>query len=355
MAAAASSRLIFFHSSSPPPSKSPSAALLLRRTGGSPRFTCSAAGQTGFFTRLGRLIKEKAKSDVEKIFSGFSKTRENLAVVDELLLYWNLADTDRVLDELEEALLVSDFGPRISMKIVDSLRDDISAGKLKSGTEIKEALKRSVLELLTSKGSKTELQLGFRKPAVIMVVGVNGGGKTTSLGKLAHRLKNEGVKLYTSLEYHWCEELQDHWRKASRSHRVHKRVRTRNLRSHRQRAAFTSAFERGHCVHTDREPRSQTRSNAKSAFTQTESRIHKRVRTRALRSHRQRAAFTSAFERGHCVHTDREPRSQMRSNAGTAFTQTESSVHKRVRTQPEEFKLSRSNALGPVRTHLRLS
>lgn len=64
---------------------------------------CSAAaGQAGFFTRLGRLIKEKAKSDVEKLFSGFSKTRENLSVVDELLTYWNLADTDRVLDDLEE-------------------------------------------------------------------------------------------------------------------------------------------------------------------------------------------------------------------------------------------------------------
>ena len=62
----------------------------------------AAAGQAGFFTRLGRLIKEKAKSDVEKLFSGFSKTRENLSVVDELLTYWNLADTDRVLDELEE-------------------------------------------------------------------------------------------------------------------------------------------------------------------------------------------------------------------------------------------------------------
>lgn len=68
---------------------------------GTARFRCSA-GQTGFFTKLGRLIKEKAKSDVEKIFSGFSKTRNNLAVVDELLLYWNLADTDRVLDQLEE-------------------------------------------------------------------------------------------------------------------------------------------------------------------------------------------------------------------------------------------------------------
>lgn len=65
------------------------------------RFKCSAGG-TGFFTKLGRLLKEKAKSDVEKLFSGFSKTRDNLAVIDELLLYWNLSDTDRVLDELEE-------------------------------------------------------------------------------------------------------------------------------------------------------------------------------------------------------------------------------------------------------------
>ena len=72
------------------------------------RFKCSA-GQTGFFTRLGRLIKEKAKSDVEKIFSGFSKTRDNLAVVDELLLYWNLADTDRVLDNLEEVFFFFNF------------------------------------------------------------------------------------------------------------------------------------------------------------------------------------------------------------------------------------------------------
>ncbi|KAG5053711.1 hypothetical protein JHK85_006221 [Glycine max] len=161
---------------------------------GSARFRC-LAGQTGFFTKLGRLIKEKAKSDVEKLFSGFSKTRSNLAVIDELLLYWNLADTDRVLDELEEALLVSDFGPRITIKIVENLREDIFSGKLKSGNEIKEALKRNVLELLTSKGSKTELQLGYRKPAVIMIVGVNGGGKTTSLGKLAYRLKNEGAKI----------------------------------------------------------------------------------------------------------------------------------------------------------------
>ncbi|KAL5061971.1 hypothetical protein RYX36_023708 [Vicia faba] len=158
------------------------------------RFTCSA-GQTGLFSKLGRLLKEKAKSDVEKLFSGFSKTRNNLSVIDELLLYWNLSDTDRVLDELEEALLVSDFGPKITIKIVENLREDILTGKLKSGSEIKEALKKNVLDLLSIKGSKTELQLGFRKPAVIMIIGVNGGGKTTSLGKLAYRLKNGGAKI----------------------------------------------------------------------------------------------------------------------------------------------------------------
>lgn len=46
---------------------------------------------------------------MDKIFSGFTKTRDNLAVIDELLLYWNLSDTDRVLDELEEVALITEF------------------------------------------------------------------------------------------------------------------------------------------------------------------------------------------------------------------------------------------------------
>ena len=108
MAAASLSQLSFLSNPSPRSLIVPSLRLTSPsrkgRVGGS-RFRCSA-GQTGFFTRLGRLLKEKAKSDVEKVFSGFSKTRDNLAVIDELLLYWNLAETDRVLDELEEVSIL---------------------------------------------------------------------------------------------------------------------------------------------------------------------------------------------------------------------------------------------------------
>ncbi|CAK9255613.1 unnamed protein product [Sphagnum jensenii] len=155
----------------------------------------SSSDRVGFLGRLGRVFKEKAKSDIQLLFSGFSKTRENLAVIDELLTYWNLSDSENILDELEEALLISDFGPGTAMKIVESLRKDILNATLKSGPEIKVALKKIIVRLLTEKVSTTELQLGQSRPSVIMIVGVNGGGKTTTIGKLAHRFNKENVKV----------------------------------------------------------------------------------------------------------------------------------------------------------------
>ncbi|GBG87329.1 hypothetical protein CBR_g45388 [Chara braunii] len=160
---------------------------------------CAAERATkggGFFERIGRVFKEKAKSDIERLFSGVSKTRDNLALVDELLTYWNLSDSESTLEELEDALLVADFGPRTSLKITDKIREEVQAGNLKTGAEIKQALKQTILDLLTQKEvASTELNLGASHPGVIMVVGVNGGGKTTTIGKLAHRLKNGGAKI----------------------------------------------------------------------------------------------------------------------------------------------------------------
>ncbi|GAQ81018.1 chloroplast SRP receptor [Klebsormidium nitens] len=151
---------------------------------------CRAEG--GFLGRIGRVIQEKAKSDIDRLLSGTEKTRQNLKVVDELLTYWKLEESENILEELEEALLVADFGPRTSLKIIDAIRKDILAGEIKTGEEIKTRLKESIVRLLTKKAGSSELRFAAQAPTVIMVAGVNGGGKTTTIGKLTHRLKNEG-------------------------------------------------------------------------------------------------------------------------------------------------------------------
>ena len=88
---------------------------------------------------------------------------------------------------------MADFGPRTALKIVDQLRKQIKGGRLKSGDEIRTELKRSIVALLRERGGSSELDLGDGTPAVVLIVGVNGGGKTTSIGKLAHRFVDAGA------------------------------------------------------------------------------------------------------------------------------------------------------------------
>jgi fused signal recognition particle receptor len=88
---------------------------------------------------------------------------------------------------------MSDFGPRTSFKIVDEIREKVRNGELKTGEEIRSALKASILHVLKERGGSTELRLGDAQPAVILIIGVNGGGKTTTIGKLAHRFAQEGA------------------------------------------------------------------------------------------------------------------------------------------------------------------
>eukprot|EP00195_Chlamydomonas_chlamydogama_P017732 CAMPEP_0202891100 /NCGR_PEP_ID=MMETSP1392-20130828/1267_1 /ASSEMBLY_ACC=CAM_ASM_000868 /TAXON_ID=225041 /ORGANISM="Chlamydomonas chlamydogama, Strain SAG 11-48b" /LENGTH=365 /DNA_ID=CAMNT_0049574775 /DNA_START=27 /DNA_END=1124 /DNA_ORIENTATION=- len=149
----------------------------------------------GLLQRLGRVIKEKASGDFDRFFKGTTKTRERLGLVDELLAFWSLEDYEETLEELEEALITADFGPKTALKIVDRVREAIKAGRVKTGEDIRAQLKSSIIELLNARGKSSELALAG-KPAVVFIVGVNGAGKTTTIGKLAYKFSQEGAKVY---------------------------------------------------------------------------------------------------------------------------------------------------------------
>ncbi|PSC73424.1 cell division chloroplastic [Micractinium conductrix] len=145
--------------------------------------------------KLARVFKEKAQQDLERIVKGTSKTREKLGVIEELFTYWNLEDADETLEELEDALIMSDFGPKTAFKIVDGIRDKVMSGRVKTGDQMRAELKLSIATLLRERGGSSELSLGDAQPAVLLIVGVNGGGKTTTIGKLANKFSSGGAKV----------------------------------------------------------------------------------------------------------------------------------------------------------------
>ena len=131
----------------------------------------------GFFDKLKNGLSKTKTSINEKINNVFSTFRK----VDEDLL-----------EELEEALIMSDVGMETSEKIIGQLRDKIKKEKIEDAEEVKTALKDIIKDILDSVDSSLNLET---KPAVILVVGVNGVGKTTSIGKIANRLKQDGKKV----------------------------------------------------------------------------------------------------------------------------------------------------------------
>jgi fused signal recognition particle receptor len=103
---------------------------------------------------------------------------------------------EALLDELEEALISTDIGVSTTLQILESVRRGVSRQEIGDVEALKKAIKRELLDILhasTTKGvaSETEVSTAI-KPYVLMVVGVNGVGKTTTIGKLAQRIKNEG-------------------------------------------------------------------------------------------------------------------------------------------------------------------
>lgn len=131
----------------------------------------------GFFDKLKQGLGKTKSSINEKINNVFSVFRK----VDEELL-----------DELEEVLIMSDIGVETSVKIINNLRERIKKEKIEDEENVKKALRDEMKKILDSQDISLNLNT---KPSVILVVGVNGVGKTTSIGKIANRLKKDGKKV----------------------------------------------------------------------------------------------------------------------------------------------------------------
>lgn len=131
----------------------------------------------GFFDKLKNGLSKTKNSFDEKINNAFSVFRK----VDEELL-----------EELEEILIMSDMGLDTSVNIIQELRNRIKKEKIQDTEEVKQALREEIQKILDAQNSRLNLNT---KPAIILVVGVNGVGKTTSIGKIANRLKQENKKV----------------------------------------------------------------------------------------------------------------------------------------------------------------
>lgn len=131
----------------------------------------------GFFDKLKNGVSKTKNSFDEKINNVFSNFRK----VDEELL-----------DELEEALIMSDVGVETSTKIISNLRNRIKKEKIENEEDVRNALREEIVNILNEVDNGLKLNT---HPSVILVVGVNGVGKTTSIGKIANRLKKDGKKV----------------------------------------------------------------------------------------------------------------------------------------------------------------
>ena len=131
----------------------------------------------GFFDKLKQGLNKTKESFNEKINNVFSNFRK----VDE-----------EFLEELEEALIMADIGVDTSVEIINNLRERIKKEKIEDEEDVKNALREEMKKILDMPNKELKLNT---KPSVILVVGVNGVGKTTSIGKIANRLAKDGKKV----------------------------------------------------------------------------------------------------------------------------------------------------------------
>ena len=142
--------------------------------------------------QMGKL--EKTNSLFEKLKAGLNKTRKGMTEkIDAVLKSYKKVD-EELFDELEEILVTADVGINTTMEIIDRLRERVKEKKVSESEKVKELLKDEIKEIMTESIEDNSLNIS-KSPSVILVVGVNGVGKTTTIGKLAYKLKNSGKKV----------------------------------------------------------------------------------------------------------------------------------------------------------------
>ncbi len=128
-----------------------------------------------------------------KFKEGLAKTRDALMGKVESLISFGRKIDEEFYEELEEALIMADVGVNTVMDIMDELRAEVKARKLTDAEELRPVLKNILVELMGEQNN--ELNIAREGLTVILFVGVNGVGKTTTIGKLAHHYKSEGKKV----------------------------------------------------------------------------------------------------------------------------------------------------------------
>ena len=136
--------------------------------------------------------KPSSKGFWEKLKNGLSKTRQSFNdKIDTVLKAFVSVDED-MLEELEEALIMADVGVETSLYIIDCLSDRIKSDRIKEPADVKGAIEEIIADILSKNDTNVNIS---KSPSVVMVIGVNGVGKTTSIGKMAARYKQEGKRV----------------------------------------------------------------------------------------------------------------------------------------------------------------
>lgn len=142
------------------------------------------------------ILDRIGKKDKQKLEAGLEKTRSSFFGKLNVLVRGKDRIDDEVLDDLEEVLVTSDVGVQTTVDIIERLQERVARDKYVSSSELHAIMREEIAGLLDDHGVDTSTDYDARnKPHVIMVVGVNGVGKTTTIGKMAHRYKETGAKV----------------------------------------------------------------------------------------------------------------------------------------------------------------